>query len=79
MSKNIDAKLAVQAVDNSIKNQNPDTNELIIHSDLSSNTQVINLKITLVALSIKHSYSKKEYPHDNAPMESFHSCFKKRR
>ncbi|QUF84993.1 hypothetical protein [Clostridium butyricum] len=26
---------------------------------------------------MKHSYNKKGYPYDNAPMESFHSCFKK--
>ena len=77
MSKNIDAELSVQAVKNAINNQNPDTKELIIHSDLGSQYTSNKFENYLKVLSIKHSYSKKGYPYDNAPMESFHSCFKK--
>ena len=36
MSKTIDADLAVQAVKNAVSNQNPNTEELILHSDLGS-------------------------------------------
>ena len=77
MSKNIDAELSLQAVKNSINNQNPDTKELIIHSDLGSQYTSNKFENYLKVLSIKHSYSKKGYPYDNAPMESFHFCFKK--
>ncbi|ETJ35585.1 Transposase [human gut metagenome] len=77
MSKNIDTKLAVQAVKNAISNQNPNTHDLIIHSDLGSQYTINKFENYLNSLSIKHSYSKKGYPYDNAPIESFHSCFKK--
>ena len=77
MSKDIDAELSVQAVKNAINNQNPDTKELIIHSDLGSQYTSNKFENYLKVLSIKHSYSRKGYPYDNAPMESFHSCFKK--
>ena len=77
MSKTIDAALALQAVKNAISNQNPDTKELILHSDLGSQYTSNKFEKYLEELSIKHSYSKKGYPYDNAPMESFHSCFKK--
>ena len=77
MSKNIDADLAVQAVKNAVSNQSPKTEELIIHSDLGSQYTSNKFEDYLKSLSIKHSYSKKGYPYDNAPMESFHSCFKK--
>ena len=77
ISKNIDAELAVQAVKNAINNQKPNTNELVIHSDLGAQYTSNKFENYLNTLSIKHSYSKKGYPYDNAPMESFHSCFKK--
>lgn len=73
MSKNIDADLAVQAVKNAIDINN----NLIIHSDLGSQYTSKKFEDYLSGMSIKHSYSKKAYPYDNAPMESFHSCFKK--
>ena len=77
MSKTIDADLALQAVKNAVSNQDPDTKGLIIHSDLGSQYTSNKFEKYLEKLSIKHSYSKKGYPYDNAPMESFHSCFKK--
>lgn len=77
MSKSIDADLAVQAVKNAVSNQIPKTEELIIHSDLGSQYTSNKFEDYLNNLSIRHSYSKKGYPYDNAPMESFHSCFKK--
>ena len=61
MSKNIDAELSLQAVKNSINNQNPDTKELIIHSDLGSQYTSNKFENYLKVLSIKHSYSKKGY------------------
>ena len=77
MSKTIDADLAVQAVKNAVSNQNPNTKELILHSDLGLQYTSNKFEKYLEELSIRHSYSKKGYPYDNAPMESFHSCFKK--
>lgn len=78
MSKNIDADLAVQVSRNEVNNPNIDiNNNLIIHSDLGSQYTNTKFKDYLSQLSINHSYSKKGYPYDNAPMESFHSCFKK--
>lgn len=77
MSKNIDSELAVQSVKNAISNQNPRPNDLIIHSDLGSQYTSNKFEEYLKGLSIKHSYSKKGYPYDNTPIESFHSCFKK--
>ena len=77
MSKNIDSELAVQSVKNAIRYQNPRPNDLIIHSDLGSQYTSNKFEEYLKGLSIKHSYSKKGYPYDNTPIESFHSCFKK--
>ena len=56
MSRNIDAELSIQAVKNSINNQNPDTTELIIHSDLGSQYTSNKFENYLKVLSIKHSY-----------------------
>ena len=49
----------------------------IFHSDRGSQYTSNDFEQLLEELEIKHSYSKKGYPYDNAPMEAFHSCFKK--
>lgn len=67
MSKNIDAELSAQAVKNAINNQNHDTKELIIHSNLCSQYISNKFEDYIKVLSIKHSYSKNGYPYDNAP------------
>jgi len=77
MSKYIDTKLALQAVKNAFKLQNP-TNPLILHSDLGCQytssefkEYILNTKI------ITHSFSGKGCPYDNASIESYHASLKK--
>ena len=50
---------------------------LIFHSDLGSQYTSNDYEKLLKALKIRHSYSKKGYPYDNASMESFNAILKK--
>lgn len=52
-------------------------NNLIFHSDRGSQYISNNYELLLNRLNIKHSYSKKRYPYDNASMESFNAILKK--
>ena len=49
----------------------------IFHSDRGSQYTSKDFESLLNALNIKHSYSKKGYPYDNASMESFNAILKK--
>ena len=49
----------------------------IFHSDRGSQYTSNDLEQLLEELEIKHSYSKKGYPYDNASMESFNAILKK--
>lgn len=49
----------------------------IFHSDRGSQYTSNDYESLLSTLSIKHSYSKKGYPYDNASMESFNAILKK--
>ena len=49
----------------------------IFHSDRGSQYTSNDYENLLSTLNIKHSYSKKGYPYDNASMESFNSILKK--
>lgn len=49
----------------------------IFHSDRGSQYTSNDYEELLSTLSIKHSYSKKGYPYDNASMESFNAILKK--
>lgn len=53
------------------------SNDLIFHSDRGSQYTSNEFEQVLLKHSIKHSYSKKGYPYDNASMESFNSILKK--
>lgn len=53
------------------------TKDGIFHSDRGSQYTSNDFENLLLALSIKHSYSKKGYPYDNASMESFNAILKK--
>jgi transposase InsO family protein len=77
MSKSIDTTLALQAVKNSIKLQNP-TKPLILHSDLGCQytSSAVEKYITDTKI-ITHSFSSKGCPYDNACIESFHASLKK--
>lgn len=50
---------------------------LIFHSDRGSQYISNDFERLLIELNVKHSYSKKGYPYDNASMESFNSIIKK--
>ena len=49
----------------------------IFHSDRDSQYTSNDFEQLLEELKIKHSYSKKGYPYDNASMESFNAILKK--
>ena len=49
----------------------------IFHSDRGSQYTSNDFENMLIYLNIKHSYSKKGYPYDNASMESFNAILKK--
>ena len=49
----------------------------IFHSDRGSQYTSNNFEQLLTNLNLKHSYSKKGYPYDNASMESFNAILKK--
>ena len=76
MSRNINTKLAIDAVKDDIYKQNPD-NEQILHSDLSSQYTSIEFKEYIKSQNIKHSFSRRGNPYDNALIESFHASLKK--
>lgn len=50
---------------------------MIFHSDLGSQYTSKEYEKILLENNVKHSYSKKGYPYDNASMESFNAILKK--
>ena len=68
--------LVIEAFNKAIKNRDLKTDG-IFHSDRGSQYTSNNFEELLTKLKIKHSYSKKGYPYDNASMESFNSILKK--
>ena len=52
-------------------------NGMIFHSDLGSQYTSNEYENLLLEKNVKHSYSKKGYPYDNASMESFNAILKK--
>ena len=53
------------------------TEGMIFHSDLGSQYTSNEYENLLQENNVKHSYSKKGYPYDNASMESFNAILKK--
>lgn len=53
------------------------TKGMIFHSDLGSQYTSNEYEKLLLGNNVKHSYSKKGYPYDNASMESFNAILKK--
>lgn len=70
------SKLAVKAVANACVNVRK-TEGLIIHSDMGSQYTSIDFESFVIQKGMKHSYSRKGCPYDNACIESFHSVLKK--
>ena len=53
------------------------TQGMIFHSDLGSQYTSNEFEKLLLENNVRHSYSKKGYPYDNASMESFNAILKK--
>ena len=73
---NMTAELVVSAF-NKAKKIRETTSGMIFHSDLGSQYTSNEFEKVLLRNNVKHSYSKKGYPYDNASMESFNAILKK--
>ena len=63
---------------NAYYSQSPDKDKKIIfHSDLASQYTINDLREICTEFNILQLFSKKDYPYDNACIESFHSSIKK--
>ncbi len=69
-------ELVIDAFHKALINRGLDKDR-IFHSDRGSQYTSNDYEELLSTLSIKHSYSKKGYPYDNASMESFNAILKK--
>ena len=74
--KTIDAELVMHAIKNA-EVKGKFKKNAIFHSDLGSQYTSSRVEKYLKELGLKHSYSKKGYPYNNACMESFHAILKK--
>ena len=74
--KNMDAELVVRAIKNA-REKGKFRKNAIFHSDLGSQYTSNKVEKYLKDLKLRHSYSKKGYPYDNASMESFNAILKK--
>ena len=74
--KKIDAELATKAVKNACLNIK-NTDGMILQNDLGSQYTSDIFENCLNSKGIKHSFSRKGNPYDNACIESFHSLLKK--
>lgn len=62
---------------NQAKMQYPIPEGMILHTDLGSQYTAIEVEKWLETNKIRHSYSRKGTPYDNAGIESFHASLKK--
>ena len=72
----ITAELAKKAVENACLNVS-EPKGIILHSDLGTQYTSDPFEEYMAKQKIKHSFSKKGCPYDNACIESFHSILKK--
>lgn len=73
---NMTDDLVIDALKKAIQNREI-TKDMIFHSDLGSQYTSNDYENLLEKLNIRHSYSKKGCPYDNASMESFNAILKK--
>ena len=73
---NMTAQLVIDAFEKAQKERKIETG-MIFHSDLGSQYTSNEYENLLLEKNVKHSYSKKGYPYDNASMESFNAILKK--
>lgn len=69
-------ELVIEAFNKALVNRGLESDG-IFHSDRGSQYTSNDYEDLLRALKIRHSYSKKGYPYDNASMESFNAILKK--
>lgn len=74
--KNMTSELVISAFEKA-KDERGVTKGMIFHSDLGSQYTSNEYEKMLLENNVKHSYSKKGYPYDNASMESFNAILKK--
>lgn len=70
------SELVVSAFEKAVETRGI-TEKMIFHSDLGSQYTSNEFENLLLEKNIRHSYSKKGYPYDNASMESFNAILKK--
>ena len=75
-STRMTSDIAIDALKMAVSNRKMEDN-IIFHSDQGSQYISKDFESLLKSFNIKHSYSKKGYPYDNASMESFNSILKK--
>lgn len=73
---NMTAELVIAAF-NKAKITRRLTQGMLFHSDLGSQYTSKEFEKILIENNVRHSYSKKGYPYDNASMESFNAILKK--
>ena len=73
---NMTAQLVIDAFKKAQKERKVE-NGMMFHSDLGSQYTLNEYENLLLEKNVKHSYSKKGYPYDNASMESFNAILKK--
>ena len=74
--KTIDGELVIHAIKNA-EVKGKFKKNAIFHSDLGSQYTSSKVEKYLKEFCLKHPYSKKGYPYDNACMESFNAILKK--
>lgn len=75
-SKQMTKELVIETLDHALLAYKSSEN-LIIHSDLGSQYTSEAYEAKLKKLNIRHSFSRKGCPYDNAGIESFHAAIKK--
>ena len=75
-SRNMTSEIVIEAF-NKAKQERGITKGMIFHSDLGSQYTSKEYEKILMENNVRHSYSKKGYPYDNASMESFNAILKK--
>ena len=75
-SRNMTSEIVIEAF-NKTKQERGITKGMIFHSDLGSQYTSKEYEKKLLENNVRHSYSKKGYPYDNASMESFNAILKK--
>jgi len=76
LGKQMTTELVLDTLNKAVKQQSIKKG-LIIHSDLGSQYTSHEYAQRLQSLGIKHSFSKKGCPYDNAGIEAFHAVLKK--